>query len=466
MTANDRSTFDDLLAYQPKMQPIKTYGQGSGITSFIVSDNYILVRRVDPDSVDNRFRIGELLLCEPDYQQILRWAEDTKQTPENVLDALAISTDSHRFPDRRYPVRFEIINGAIKSLAYDPEYLSIRKFRWVSGLQIETLAIHRHMPKWDTNEALLSVRNLSLTGLKIPGLDLSQTPDPQEFNLDQPISLETTSEFDLSRTPNLHALICCRDKLTSLDLTPVPRLQYLDCTENRLQSLDLSPVPELARLDCSGNRLQSLHVPFAPELARLDCEANHLGLLDLISVPKLTELDCSNNPLGVLNLPPESQLTLLCCDSCNLKSLDLSPVPELTVLLCRRNPLSELDLTPVPKLTHLNLARCDLGSLDLSPVPNLTGLVCENNRLMQLDLTPVPKLELLFCAGNHLTGLNLDPLDNPESIDFDYHFPLKTKPSDMRRLKELEAENAKLRQMYVDLALANAELKDILAKRT
>ena len=35
--------------------------------------------------------------------------------------------------------------------------------------------------------------------------------------------------------------------------------------------------------------------------------------------------------------------------------------------------------------------------------------------------------------------------------------------SDVTRLRELEAENAKLKRMYADLALENAAIKDVLA---
>lgn len=35
----------------------------------------------------------------------------------------------------------------------------------------------------------------------------------------------------------------------------------------------------------------------------------------------------------------------------------------------------------------------------------------------------------------------------------------------IRRLKELEAENAKLKRMYADLALENAAIKDVLGRK-
>ena len=37
--------------------------------------------------------------------------------------------------------------------------------------------------------------------------------------------------------------------------------------------------------------------------------------------------------------------------------------------------------------------------------------------------------------------------------------------SDLRRLKELEAENAKLKRMYGELALENAAIKDLLQRQ-
>lgn len=37
--------------------------------------------------------------------------------------------------------------------------------------------------------------------------------------------------------------------------------------------------------------------------------------------------------------------------------------------------------------------------------------------------------------------------------------------SELRRVKELEAENAELKRMYAEMALDNAALKDLIAKK-
>jgi putative transposase len=40
-----------------------------------------------------------------------------------------------------------------------------------------------------------------------------------------------------------------------------------------------------------------------------------------------------------------------------------------------------------------------------------------------------------------------------------------TEASDLKRVRESEAENAKLKRMYAELALDNAAMKDLIAKR-
>ena len=37
--------------------------------------------------------------------------------------------------------------------------------------------------------------------------------------------------------------------------------------------------------------------------------------------------------------------------------------------------------------------------------------------------------------------------------------------SDLKRVKELESENSRLKRMYADIALENAAMKDLIAKK-
>ena len=49
-----------------------------------------------------------------------------------------------------------------------------------------------------------------------------------------------------------------------------------------------------------------------------------------------------------------------------------------------------------------------------------------------------------------------------------YHWKLKYAGAgvpELKRLRELEAENAKLKRMYADLALENTAIKDVLSRK-
>ncbi len=67
-------------------------------------------------------------------------------------------------------------------------------------------------------------------------------------------------------------------------------------------------------------------------------------------------------------------------------------------------------------------------------------------------------------------GLPLAELVRKHGISRATYFNWKSKYAgvtiaDVKRMKELEAENAKLKRMYADLALENAALKDVLGRK-
>ena len=45
------------------------------------------------------------------------------------------------------------------------------------------------------------------------------------------------------------------------------------------------------------------------------------------------------------------------------------------------------------------------------------------------------------------------------------HFSMLRKASDLKRLRELEAENSQLKRMYADLSLENNALKELISKK-
>jgi putative transposase len=67
-------------------------------------------------------------------------------------------------------------------------------------------------------------------------------------------------------------------------------------------------------------------------------------------------------------------------------------------------------------------------------------------------------------------GVPLAELVRKHGISRATYFNWRTKyagvtPSDLKRMRELETENAKLKRMYADLALENAAIKDVLSRK-
>ena len=67
-------------------------------------------------------------------------------------------------------------------------------------------------------------------------------------------------------------------------------------------------------------------------------------------------------------------------------------------------------------------------------------------------------------------GLPLADLVRKHGISRTTYFKWRSKyagatVADLKRMRELEAENTKLKRMYADLALENAAIKDVLSRK-
>ena len=67
-------------------------------------------------------------------------------------------------------------------------------------------------------------------------------------------------------------------------------------------------------------------------------------------------------------------------------------------------------------------------------------------------------------------GMKIGELCRKHGISDATYYKWKSKyggmeASDLQRVRELEAENAKLKRMYADLALENTAMKDLIAKK-
>ena len=106
----------------------------------------LLARARAHDLSAARFRIGEYLLREPDYRQILHWAEALGMAPEGVLEELAASRvepkEWEHWMDSE-PIAFALEDGAIVSLAWDFDRMPLIPETWQEGLQIRTLGFQK-----------------------------------------------------------------------------------------------------------------------------------------------------------------------------------------------------------------------------------------------------------------------------------------------------------------------------------
>ncbi len=67
-------------------------------------------------------------------------------------------------------------------------------------------------------------------------------------------------------------------------------------------------------------------------------------------------------------------------------------------------------------------------------------------------------------------GLQVSEVCRKHAISSQMYYKWKSKyggldASELKRMKELEAENAKLKRMYADMALENVALKDLIEKK-
>ncbi|MDP1589861.1 MAG: leucine-rich repeat domain-containing protein [Prosthecobacter sp.] len=349
------------LVHQPGSSLVAVGPSGERIVAEMMS-GALALSRLDAKAeaaLVPRFKIGEHEFCEPDYRQILLWAESLDMEPETVLERL---TEAPRFSDpwsfepwqKCNSTKFE--NGRIVRLALNLESLPIREFTWVEGLGIEALIFI--LPQdHDSEDSHFNLHPLPLPKLErlfchflgLDRLDLSSVP--QLFHLG--CSGCHLRELDLSAVPKLEFLSCDHNEISSLNVGAAPCLQYLECRDNMLTELDLTAVPNLKELHCTGNQLTNLDLSSSFELGVLECSGNRLSALDVRHCHRLRSLGCEDNQLTALALPCFSQLTQLNCQNNELRELNVSEQPFLEAIWCEHNSIEELKVFDLLNLADL-----------------------------------------------------------------------------------------------------------------
>ncbi len=369
------------------------------------------------------FKIGEYEWHEPDYRQILLWADTLKIPPEEVirrlLNTTSLSWDWHDDHAEWQPTTF--CDGRISKLNWDLGILPCSTFQWVEGLKIEYIRFAQQIVEsgdiiWIES---LNLRMPELVCLHLECLNLDECSFAGSPMLETLVCAGNgIGSLRVDETPNLKKLNCRSCELSDLDLTAAPDLEELNCAENNLGSIDVSSIPELRNLDCEKNELTKLDLFAVPWLSILKCGKNRLIEIDLSLIPRLWLLDCRNNQISELDLTRARRLTRLYCGDNPLSKLDLSHVPRLSNLGCWKCRLAEIDLSLVPQLSSLSCSSNRLTDLCLFNVPELRHLYCDNNLIAELDLSSASKLEVLHCRGNPIDVLDVRALYNIKEVNY------------------------------------------------
>jgi putative transposase len=84
--------------------------------------------------------------------------------------------------------------------------------------------------------------------------------------------------------------------------------------------------------------------------------------------------------------------------------------------------------------------------------------------------TQFTETQIVAMLKQHEQGIKVSDIARTNGISDKTFYRWKSKyggmdANELKRVKELEAENAKLKRMYADLALMNEALKDVIEKK-
>ncbi|HEY5505784.1 MAG TPA: hypothetical protein VIK28_11550, partial [Sedimentisphaerales bacterium] len=264
------------------------------ILSCMVGDTLALAKKDDLAPKTAKFRIGEYEWCEPDYLQIMAWAEQLGLSSLEVLRRL-----QEGLRDKGNETRIE--NGKLTKLNWDAGLLPVSDFRISFPLELTELSFSPIAIIAEEGD-LEGVEGLTAEGELPDGYDLSASV----------LKIFTVA------LPKLKRLACAAAGLESLSMGPAPALERFDCgatNGTNLSALDLRSFPKLKEFVCTNNRFECLDLGHVPELLELDCGMNLIKKLDLRSVPKLRKLNCNDNDMQELILPSLPELVELNCEN-------------------------------------------------------------------------------------------------------------------------------------------------------
>lgn len=87
-----------------------------------------------------------------------------------------------------------------------------------------------------------------------------------------------------------------------------------------------------------------------------------------------------------------------------------------------------------------------------------------------MKTTQFTENQIIAMLKQHEQGMKVQEIARANGISEKTFYRWKTKyggmdASELKRIKELEAENSKLKKMYAELAIMNEALKDVIEKK-
>ncbi len=267
------------------------------IVSGMVADTLALVPKAIFAAHSVSFRIGQYEWCEPDYRQILMWAEKTGKRPEAIIQRLV-------------EMKSSFSEGRLIEVNWDEGSMLIRKMHFITGLRIKLfhlcgggrlvgfISTHKN-PRPGVTRMDYEVSEINLLGLsELEVLAVSQ---------------QDLKELDLSNTPKLRKLYCESNLLTRINLTACHNIEEIYLRNNLLSELDLPNLPALKVLECGSNALCNLDLSGAPALEVLDCCKNNsvysmedcMEVLDISPLNRLKDLKFDKGKTRLIQRPDQ-----------------------------------------------------------------------------------------------------------------------------------------------------------------
>lgn len=180
-----------------------------------------------------RFRLGDYEWREPDYRQIISWAEQQAVSPEDIINSLLDGEIPSGVPWAG--TVFE--NGRIKKLNWDFDRMSVPDLTFIDGLHLTHLSVC-------SSEYAIAVEEADLESLPHFKLTLADLP--------------LLTHFSSWESPFFDQLLCSGTSVPFESPAPfnpaifAPNLQVLECHGY----IDVRSLLHLKQLRCDGKILQ------------------------------------------------------------------------------------------------------------------------------------------------------------------------------------------------------------------